>query len=386
MSFSYTQTLEEQATASEATIEEFFNPFDSDRPATLVTLGQRINFDGRIEVCLIDVTPELAQQILERNFPNNRSRSPARIDNYASDMLNDRWSLNGATIVRDRKTGRLINGQHRLAAVVKAGITVPFLVVWTDDENAFATLDIGKSRSGGDILKIAGFKYGKNVSSIANLVADVEAGVVGRQGQVPKSELVDFVEARPGLEEAAAFLSGIAKLYKQTNERGLVRPAVIGCLYYFWSKADKDRAKRLLRTIGVGVDPDNPDPRGSSAPAYVLNEKLRNDVKQKRTRPDRVYLHLFQKCWDMDVENKKATGRSFPADPRVVEHVPNIAGANFNFSALRARTGLTGAALAEKLNVSQPQISNWDNGAGSIPKQTIKNIFKLIREHEKGKK
>ena len=44
------------------------------------------------------------------------------------EMQDGKWRLNGKTICFD-STGRLLNGQHRLSAVVRSGVTLTTVVV-----------------------------------------------------------------------------------------------------------------------------------------------------------------------------------------------------------------------------------------------------------------
>lgn len=45
-----------------------------------------------------------------------------------AEMQDGKWKLNGKTICFDR-TGRLLNGQHRLSAVVRSGVSLTTVVV-----------------------------------------------------------------------------------------------------------------------------------------------------------------------------------------------------------------------------------------------------------------
>lgn len=65
---------------------------------------------------VMDITPDIAKEMLERNL-NNRSVSPSRVDMYADDMARGEWQANGEAICFN-ESGNLINGQHRLMAVV----------------------------------------------------------------------------------------------------------------------------------------------------------------------------------------------------------------------------------------------------------------------------
>lgn len=98
----------------------------------------------------IKMTPEMANEILERN-KNNRKIRLYVVDRYARDMANGKWEINGDTIVFD-ESGNLTDGQHRLMAVVKAGVTVDMIAVYGIPFSA--TKDIGLPRSIADNIRM----------------------------------------------------------------------------------------------------------------------------------------------------------------------------------------------------------------------------------------
>ena len=102
----------------------------------------------------LEITPELAKQILEKSEIRNRNVSHVTVDRYAEDMKRGKWDTeNSSTLAFDKK-GNLIDGQHRLHALIKAGVTLTFACFRECSDEAFKTIDIGKSRSLQDFLFI----------------------------------------------------------------------------------------------------------------------------------------------------------------------------------------------------------------------------------------
>lgn len=114
----------------------------------------------------LDITPELAQAMLQKNT-DNRKPDKQRIRQYSADMKAGRWKFTTQTIGIGT-TGRVVDGQHRLFAIVDSGITITCLVVFDADESTFAVIDTGKTRTGNDIWQIDG-KSAPNVAAIARL-------------------------------------------------------------------------------------------------------------------------------------------------------------------------------------------------------------------------
>jgi hypothetical protein len=62
---------------------------------------------------LVEITPAMAREWLEKNIENNRGVGAQVVDAYARDMLAGKWYIPGDPIRFD-EDGNLIDGQHRL--------------------------------------------------------------------------------------------------------------------------------------------------------------------------------------------------------------------------------------------------------------------------------
>lgn len=143
------------------------------------------------------ITPALAAEWLTKAGPNRRVR-PHMVDKYAKDVASGRWRLNGEAIVMS-KSGKIIDGQHRLLAIVKAGVPIECFVASGIDDEAFDTIDIGANRTLADILGIQGYPQASVLAAIARGWWEYERnGRLGLGGmEVPPSirELEVVVEA-----------------------------------------------------------------------------------------------------------------------------------------------------------------------------------------------
>lgn len=97
----------------------------------------------RAEIVLI--TPELANAFLESNSGNRRLRA-WWVEALAAAMRRGEWRPTHQGIALS-ENGRLMDGQHRLAAIAKCGIAQHMLLVGGIPDDAFAVLDIGIKRS-----------------------------------------------------------------------------------------------------------------------------------------------------------------------------------------------------------------------------------------------
>ncbi len=106
------------------------------------------------------VTPTFARQALDLNFEDNRSLSPSRVARYSSEMKRGAWLITEP--IKISSCGKLIDGQHRLAAVIESGQNVPFLVVTGYPFNTSSVLDQGKTRTAKNIAEIKGLRHLSN--------------------------------------------------------------------------------------------------------------------------------------------------------------------------------------------------------------------------------
>lgn len=120
------------------------------------------------------VTPNMASEWLKLNV-HNRSVRRSHVGFLADEMLNGRWLLNHQGIALNHD--KLIDGQHRLLAIVQSGKSVPMLVTTEMDINTQDTLDIGTKRSIADQLHLNdGLNNAIMKSSACRTVAIICAG------------------------------------------------------------------------------------------------------------------------------------------------------------------------------------------------------------------
>lgn len=91
------------------------------------------------------VTPDQATEWLDK-AAKNRKINQRRVALYASIMKRGDWMLTNQGIAID-ETGMLIDGQHRLRAVVEADVSVELLVIRATPNKAQLVLDQGLKRT-----------------------------------------------------------------------------------------------------------------------------------------------------------------------------------------------------------------------------------------------
>lgn len=185
------------------------------------------------------ITPELASKYLEANKANRRIRAH-KVEMYARDMTAGRWQLNGQGISFS-SSGMLLDGQHRLHAIVKSGVSVQMNVVRGLDRTAGATMDIGITRTDLDLASALGVSTDINneFSAVAKAMRKSR-----RNGKETRQESVAFMISHL---DAIRFAISIAKSNETKN--AVVR-SVIARAYY---TVDHDALRRFINVFSTGV-------------------------------------------------------------------------------------------------------------------------------------
>lgn len=113
--------------------------------------ARKINMSKQ-NTTVMQVSPAIAREWMAHNTDNRKLR-PSHIRYLAEAMQRGEWVLThqGIAFAPD---GRLLDGQHRLLAVIESGRTVPMLVTMGLPDTAFWSIDLhGVRRTHGDVLK-----------------------------------------------------------------------------------------------------------------------------------------------------------------------------------------------------------------------------------------
>ncbi len=114
------------------------------------------------------ITPERARKMLDRTEQlgfSNRSLVRARVEKLAHAMVTDQWMITHQGIAL-RDDGAVIDGQHRLAAIIMSDTAVDILVTRDAVPDTFTVVDTARARTTADSLKIAGFTDTNVLSAI----------------------------------------------------------------------------------------------------------------------------------------------------------------------------------------------------------------------------
>ncbi len=200
------------------------------------------------------ISPANAEEILKNNrLGNNRRVRQSRVDYYSHMITRNAWDLNGETI-KIASDGQLIDGQHRLLAVVQANACVEMVVVRGVDPDSFATIDDGLGRNYADHLYVNGHRTnaGKLGAAAKVCLGFNKQGIFKRiYSKVPPDVIIRYVDDNPALVEACRYMTQLRKLM----------PASTGiALYHMISIVDATAAELFFDSLFSGVNLNDGDP------------------------------------------------------------------------------------------------------------------------------
>jgi hypothetical protein len=198
----------------------------------------------------IDVSPELAFQWLEGNT-HNRPICQAKVEHFVRLMKAGLWQHSSQGIAFDT-AGLLIDGQHRLWAVIEANVTVRMLVCYNAPPKTRWVLDVGPGRSDKDIINITG-EVGQVNSWHMSTLRSMFAGVSCRTQHLAPIEVAElFSRHREAIDFTLEHLGASApKGVPSAQSR-----AVIARAYY---SADRGRLAHFADVLSSGVPADESD-------------------------------------------------------------------------------------------------------------------------------
>ena len=212
--------------------------------------------DGEMKICVMDITPKKANELLCLNT-NNRIIRNSRVQMYSRDMANGSWKANGVPIVLGND-GELKDGQHRLQACVKSGKTMKnTLVVYLPKIQANC-FDLGANRNARDIAKLSGMGDSP-VFTCINVYSGVHCAMYGINATRTYSKLELLNEIQKN-EEACEFIYHNVITKSRNQSPKLIRASISGAVFNaFLNGYDRDKLEYFCKVYTSGIAKEDKD-------------------------------------------------------------------------------------------------------------------------------
>ncbi|MBI5444666.1 MAG: hypothetical protein HY900_26055 [Deltaproteobacteria bacterium] len=233
----------------------------------------------------VEVTPQLARTWLTKNRLN-RHLSPSVVRRYADALRAGQWVPHGQAIQFDEQ-GNLLDGQHRLRAIVEADTPALMMVVHDVPEAARDVIDTGRKRSPGDVLSMEGVRSASTVGAALRLLWHYDTSSVDKYNDPrAKPSNLDLVQ----LYAEARSLEESARIGRQAF--AVLSPAVATFCHFIFARLDRKAADEFFVGLIEGADLD------VDSPLLLLRNRL---VANRASRSKLVSVDLAAlviKAWN----------------------------------------------------------------------------------------
>lgn len=257
-----------------------------------------------ITMTVEEITPEIAVDYLDRNIENNRTVTNWKVDQYANDMREGNWVETSATIKFD-ESGNLIDGQHRLLAIVEAELPVRMAVSRGEPADAVHVIDTGQARTPSASLAVAGVvSHGAapQAAATANALNAIEQGLyrtsmssLGRQERLTNQQMVEYVG--PRADEIIEANLVARRVYKAVP----LNQSIIAAAYIVLSRIDKDAAEQFFDRLASGISD------GTGDPLLTLTRRVTGDRMSGRRTLQSTALFMLFRTWNAWRDGEKFT-------------------------------------------------------------------------------
>lgn len=241
---------------------------------------------------VMTITPEVALEMLKVNT-RNRPMNKTQVVYYADQMARGQWQLNGEPIIFS-DGNVLLDGQHRLAAIVKSQTSQDMLVVKGVDGNTFSTIDTGKIRTKADVFALEGVENYTNISSGVNNYIKLCKGYTNTSVGTPKSQITNVDVLNEFNAHKDLFLSinkASANCYSKI--RLMNRSNIFGYMAYLIleRKYHEDKVYSFFKQLFGIIAIEN------TSIAY-LRDKLLQNLSGQYKMTYQLQRALITKCWN----------------------------------------------------------------------------------------
>lgn len=240
------------------------------------------------------ITPEAAGVMLNGNR-DNRPLAAQRVASLAREIAEGRWRSNGDAI-RISADGRLLDGQHRLAACVRVGKPIETWVCRGLSEDVFCTIDQGAKRTIADVLHGCGVANGRTIGAAVRWI-DVlrnDSLVVGDHGPgarrtfVSPEEIVRFVEENGSICQISTAVCSLTEKHVS-----ILPPSLAVALWFLFSeRGDAEFVESFFYRLYSG------DGVGASDPEFVARAKLVKSMASAAKLAATAKADIVIRCWN----------------------------------------------------------------------------------------
>ena len=238
-----------------------------------------------IEAKIVTITPAYAAKLLRDSAHHNRPLNTRMVDVYARDMAAGHWVINGQAIVLS-PNGELLDGQHRLHAVVKSGVTIDTVISLGVPVKHFKTIDRGKERTFADVLHINGYHSTHRLAAITQVYIQIIIDNTQQFDSRPKVRTMDEFQAF-FLEHEGDLIYASQKVHAT---RAWMASGIFGALIIQARHLDAPAAEDFTYALSQGANLTPDDPVLHLRNHLFVRSSVLGKDSVRRSRTEQYYL------------------------------------------------------------------------------------------------
>ena len=232
-----------------------------------------------------------------RNFcskknTDNRPVNKSAVERYARDMKSLAWRQDTGETIKIAKDGSILDGQHRLEGVIKAGVGIYFWIATGLDKGVFAVIDTGKMRTGRDVFFVKKVKNYGSIPAIISQYKVLDSKQMTSQHStsvnLTNTSLINEYDSRPEFWDEIAHRAG--SLYEAFSK--ILSKGMIGGFLAHLSEKSEIHANEFITQVCTGEGITN-------RVILLLRNRLIADVADRTKSIDKLTkVALIVKAWN----------------------------------------------------------------------------------------
>lgn len=227
------------------------------------------------------ITPQKAEEWLAHHT-QNRPISLRHVQRLAEMMLRGEWMVNGEPIIL-KSGGGVLDGQHRLEAVKKSGVSIHSVVIRNIDSAAWVTIDQGLKRTVGHLLASLGERDYSTLAGATVWVARWKAGTLRSTQTVSSTMQLAALETYPQLRHSIPY---------GRRASAYMPPSLATFCHFRMASFSPEKASEFFEALISGAE------LSATNPVKLLRDRLLAQQQSRRKLPKWDVYALVVRAWN----------------------------------------------------------------------------------------
>jgi len=251
---------------------------------------------------MVRMTPEKAKDILDnRNNGIGNGNRPIRrrqVAQIVDAMVSGEWDPENGESLKFNKLNELVDGQHRLTALLQYGKALEMFCIFNVSDDAFTSIDSVTKRSGGDTLATYGIKAGNQIAAISTFMmcyGEYEGHSVEAETAPSNKAILAFTNSHPQIIASEKK----CQIYRSQGSPIIALSIIAGIHCIATEAGNGEMADSFAEQVytGIGIK--------KNSGTYLLRQIMLNNVMAKKKIRQREKIAYAIKAWNLHLEGSQ---------------------------------------------------------------------------------